>query len=68
MVTDPSTTAVTRPEALTVAIASLDDDQANVLPEIAVPFASCALAVSCAVSPSDTSVAEAGVTATEAVA
>ena len=66
MVADPFAMAVTRPEALTVAMFASDDDQVNVLPEIAVPFASCALGVSWTVSPSETSVAVLGVTATEA--
>jgi hypothetical protein len=46
MVARPPTIAVTRPVELTVATAASDDDQVNVLLEIAFPLASCALAVS----------------------
>ncbi len=60
----PLATALTKPEEFTVAVLVLVDDQVNVLPEIELPFASVTLAVSCTVSPSDTRVAEAGVTTT----
>ena len=40
IVTDPFASAFTRPDALTVAMFASDDDQVNVLPEIAVPLAS----------------------------
>jgi hypothetical protein len=66
MVTDPFATAVTSPLGFTVATFASDDDHVNVLPVIAFPLASRAVALSCSVSPSETSVPDAGVTWTEA--
>jgi len=62
---DPTATAVTSPEELTDTEFSSDDNHVNVLPEIVVPLASLALALSCNVSPIDFSVAPLGVTTTE---
>jgi hypothetical protein len=66
MVADPFASAVTRPDELTVAMLSSDDDQANILPTIVLSSASHALAVSCTVSPNETRVSLAGVTSTVA--
>jgi predicted flap endonuclease-1-like 5' DNA nuclease len=60
----PLPTAVTRPELLTVATPSSDDAQLNVVPSILFPLASCALAASCTVSPSELSDAVSGSTST----
>jgi hypothetical protein len=67
-VTDPFATAATRPDTLIVAIISSDDDHVNVVPEIAFPLASLALAVSYTVSPREESMEFSGVTTTEATA
>jgi uncharacterized protein YjdB len=50
---------------LTVATLSSDDSHVNVLPAIELPLASRAVAESCSVSPSETSVPDAGVTTTD---
>ena len=61
----PFARAVTRPAASTDAIASSDDDQANVLSEMAFPFPSRAVAVSTTCSLTDASVVSPGETVTE---
>jgi hypothetical protein len=65
MVADPGATAVTSPEAETVAVALADDVQVVVRPLNALPLASFATAVSCWVPPT-TSDADPGVTSTVA--
>jgi hypothetical protein len=61
----PTLTAVTSPAALTVATAAFELAHVAVLPETVFPEASLAVAVSCAVAPMASSVAEAGVTVTD---
>jgi hypothetical protein len=62
----PSSLAVTNPAELTAAQSWSDDDQVKETFATAAPFSSRAVAVSCAVSPSETSVSTAGVTTTAA--
>ena len=56
IVADPLATAVTSPADETVAIVTSEDDHVTVAPDIAVPLASFAVALSVAVSPTDAKV------------
>src|SRR5436309_8251272 len=65
MIADPAAAAVTTPLPLTVATDAFELDQLTTRPESVLPLASLSVAASCSVWPTWT-VAEAGVTATEA--
>ena len=62
--TDPVVTEVTNPADETVATAVFVDDQVTVGPDITVPPASCTVATSDAVSPTDVNVFSLGDTVT----
>src|SRR5881628_2579995 len=64
----PFPTAVARPPASTVATSPSDDVHVNDWPGTTLPFASLATALNCCVSPSTSSVADAGVTTTDVTA
>jgi hypothetical protein len=66
IVAGPLPLAVTTPDEFTVAHAWSEDDHVKVLPEIACPLASRAVAVNCDVWPRDEKVADGGVTSTDA--
>lgn len=66
MFVDPAPLAVTSPVLLTVATELFDETQLKVRPEMAVPSDCLALALSCAVSPSEVALTLAGVTTTDA--
>src|SRR5947207_10709623 len=65
MIADPTAAAVTTPLPLTVATDAFELDQLTTRPESVLPLASLSVAATCSVWPTWT-VAEAGVTATEA--